>query len=88
MYSSNKDGAEEGNYEIYMINVDGSGDRRITRADGADTDPSISHDGAKVAFDSDRDGDSEIYVTNTDGTDTVQLTDNSAWDGMPSWSPL
>lgn len=88
VYSSNKDGAEEGNYEIYMINVDGSGDRRITRADGADTDPSVSHDGTKVAFDSDRDGDSEIYVINTDGTDTVQLTDNSAWDGMPSWSPL
>ena len=87
VYSSNKDGAEEGNYEIYMINVDGSGDRKITRADGADTDPSVSHDGSKVAFDSDRDGDSEIYVVSTDGTGTVQLTVNSAWDGMPSWSP-
>ena len=41
----------------------------------------------RIAFVSDRDGDNEIYVMNADGSAIVQLTDNSAGDSWPSWSP-
>ena len=40
-----------------------------------------------IAFASDRDGNAEIYVMNADGTGQTRLTDNSADDWLPSWSP-
>ena len=41
----------------------------------------------RTAFDSNRDGDYEIYVMNADGSGQTNLTNNSAWDESPAWSP-
>ena len=41
----------------------------------------------KIAFDSDRDGNQEIYTANADGTNPTRLTNNSAYDAGPTWSP-
>ena len=41
----------------------------------------------KIAFVSNRDGNQEIYVMNSDGSGVVRLTNNSAEDGGPVWSP-
>lgn len=41
----------------------------------------------EVAFTSERDGNPEIYVINADGTNPRRLTDQSALDGAPAWSP-
>ncbi|MFC1975718.1 TolB family protein, partial [Chloroflexota bacterium] len=41
----------------------------------------------RIIFASDRDGNSEIYTVNTDGSDLTRLTNNSAFDGEPAWSP-
>jgi Tol biopolymer transport system component len=41
----------------------------------------------RIVFQSDRDGDWEIYVMNPDESHTVQLTDNTAADEYPVWSP-
>jgi Tol biopolymer transport system component len=41
----------------------------------------------KIAFQSDRTGNQEIFSMNPDGTDQIRLTNNSANDGHPSWSP-
>ncbi len=43
--------------------------------------------GGKIAFYSDRDGDDEIYVMNADGTNVKKLTNNTAADWYPAWSP-
>ena len=40
-----------------------------------------------IAFASDRDGDAEIYIMNADGSNVVQLTNNTADDYSPQWSP-
>ncbi|MGV8027004.1 MAG: substrate-binding domain-containing protein [Anaerolineaceae bacterium] len=40
-----------------------------------------------IAFDSDRDGNREIYVMNRDGGNPINLTNNSAEDFEPAWSP-
>ena len=45
-----------------------------------DTDPSLSPDGTRIVFESNRDGDYEIFVMDVDGTDPVKLTDNTAVD--------
>jgi len=41
----------------------------------------------QIVFASSRDGNNEIYVMNPDGTDVVRLTEDSADDSDPSWSP-
>jgi Tol biopolymer transport system component len=42
---------------------------------------------ADLVFVSERDGDAEIYTMNEDGSGLAQLTDNSATDAGPTWSP-
>jgi Tol biopolymer transport system component len=77
----------DGNYEIYVMNADGTGATRLTTNAAMDVGPTWSPDGRKIAFMSDRDGDGEIYVMNADGSSVVQLTTNAASDGSPAWSP-
>ena len=43
--------------------------------------------GGRIAFTSFRDGNREIYTMNADGSGVARLTNNSADDGSPSWSP-
>ena len=52
-----------------------------------DENPSISPDGQKIAFMSDRDGDIEIYVMNVDGSHPQRLTRSPGRDAHPEWSP-
>lgn len=40
-----------------------------------------------MTFISTRDGDGEIYVMNANGSGQMRLTNNSAEDGVPVWSP-
>jgi len=41
----------------------------------------------KIVFVSERDGNPEIYIMNSNGTGQIRLTDNSASDLTPHWSP-
>jgi len=41
----------------------------------------------KIAFGSLRDGNQEVYVMNADGSGQTNLTNNTADDGVPAWSP-
>ncbi len=41
----------------------------------------------RIAFRTDRDGNNEIYVMNADGTGPMNLTNDPAFDGGPTWSP-
>ena len=77
----------DGNYEIYIMNEDGSGIKRLTNNPDEDVFPSWSPDGTKIAFESRRDGNPEIYLMNADGTEQTNLTNNSSWDQFPLWSP-
>lgn len=79
--------AREGDAEVYVVNADGSGLKRLTRATGEDTAPAWSPDGTRLAFVSERDGNSEVYVMNADGSGQRNLTRNPAADTHPGWSP-
>jgi TolB protein len=50
-----------------------------------DSAPSAS--GRQIAFMSDRDGNWELYTVDAAGSDPIRLTNNTANDGLPSWSP-
>jgi Tol biopolymer transport system component len=77
----------DGNYEIYIMNPDGSGQKRLTNNPAADFNPALSPDGSKIAFVSDRDIYFEIFVMNANGTGLIHLTDNAVYDVSPAWSP-
>ena len=77
----------DGNNEIYVMNVNGSNQTRLTNNPAVDEIPSWSPDGAKIAFMSNRDGNYEIYVMNTDGSNQTRLTNNPANDYFPNLSP-
>lgn len=77
----------DGNFEIYLMNSDGSKPKNLTNNPAKDEYPSWSPDGKRIAFGSNRDGNSEVYIMNADGSNQTRLTDNPAFDHFPSWSP-
>lgn len=82
-FVSNRDG----NDEIYVINVDGSGLTRLTNNPASDTHPTFSPDGTRIAFESNRDGRPQLYTMKSDGTDVKRLTTINADDRKPYWCP-
>ncbi|HZG52880.1 MAG TPA: protein kinase, partial [Pyrinomonadaceae bacterium] len=82
-FASNRDGATE----IYVMQADGSGVRRLTFNTTEDDCPAWSHDGQKIAFQSRRDGQMEVYVMDADGSNQRNLTNSPGEDTRPAWSP-
>jgi len=77
-----------GNYEIYVMNPDGSVQCRLTNHFKRDIHPALSPDGARVAFASDRyNSNFDIFVMNIDGSGLTRLTTNAIRDNYPAFSP-
>jgi Tol biopolymer transport system component len=74
-------------YEIYVMNADGSAPRRLTRSRGIDTNAVFSPDGRRIAFTSNRDGNYEIYVMDSGGGNIRRVTHNDERDDFPCWGP-
>lgn len=70
---------------IYVMNVDGTGGKRISKDGKHDRLPAWSPDGAKIAFYGNRNGINGIYVMNADGSGEKCLSTIGA--GKPAWSP-
>ncbi len=80
-------GAPGCNWEIYVMNADGTGQRRVTHDPGADVYPEFSPHGNKIMFGSTRSGSSAVYTMNRDGSDVAQVTADSIGAGDANWSP-
>jgi Tol biopolymer transport system component len=74
-------------YEIYVMNADGSDQRRLTHSRGIDTNPVFSPDGRRIAFTSNRDGNYQIYVMDADGGNPRWVTRSSERSDFPCWHP-
>ena len=89
--------------EIYLINADGSNPRKLTDNHVIDAGPGWSPDGKQIVFFSNRDGDPnytmkmaftsrsegsfQIYSMTADGEHVQRLTNTTANDFQPAWSP-
>jgi Tol biopolymer transport system component len=82
-FTSNRDG----NFEIYLMNADGSNLIRLTDNSADDYSPDWSPDGTRIAFVSCRDDNCDIYAMDADGSKLINLTDDPATDNFPDWSP-
>ena len=80
-----------GDFNIYIMDIDGDKDRQLTVDPNADVSPVWSPDSSKIAFVSARVGYENIYVMDADGGNLQQLTDDPVWalnpPRSPAWSP-
>ncbi len=65
----------DGNWEVYVTNLDGSGLQRLTHSPGNDGLPTWSPDGRHIAFVSDRSGRWAVWVMAADGSGQRRLFD-------------
>ncbi|MBU3679889.1 MAG: DUF5050 domain-containing protein [Candidatus Kapabacteria bacterium] len=67
-----------GQFDIWMMNADGSGQRKVTNAGGQNMVPCFAPDGNWIYYCSDADGNYELYKIRTDGSQRTKLTFTSA----------
>jgi Tol biopolymer transport system component len=73
---------DDGNFEIYRINADGSNKVRLTNSPSSDGLPVWSPDGQWIAFRSDRGGGWAIYAMRSDGSAVRKIVDAPV---LPVW---
>jgi enediyne biosynthesis protein E4 len=83
---------EFGNYELFMMNIDGSNLSQITSNGVWNTFPSFSPDSREIIFrrilqDSSGTRNSELFMMNADGTAIRNLTQHTAYEAYPEFSP-
>jgi Tol biopolymer transport system component len=89
VYESYKETDGKQNWELVLVNADGSGPANLTRTGSVDEMyPHASPDGSKICFVADegsgRGKVRSVYYMNIDGTDRVKVAHNAR---QPCWSP-
>ena len=80
---------DQGDWNIWLMNADGTGHRPATFGSGSKTDASFSPDGEWIVYSSD--GGSElkfanIYACQINGGKPKRITHFQGYDGAPTWS--
>jgi Tol biopolymer transport system component len=74
-----------GESTLYVVNVSGGAPRKLTDGDGVQ--PSWSPSGGRIAYWSNVGGQRDLYIVASTGGTPVRVTNDSAIDWSPVWSP-
>lgn len=74
-------------YDIFSSNIDGSNVRRLTNAKGYDAEGTLSPDGRKMIYCSDKNGDLDLYVLDLKTGEEKRITNALGYDGGAWFSP-
>ncbi len=80
-------GMNNGSFDVFTINPDGSGLQNLTQGRGNNEDPSWSRDGRYIAFSSNREGGYHLYIMTAGGRVQKRITFQDGEQTSPSWSP-
>ncbi|HXG57425.1 MAG TPA: hypothetical protein VNL91_00180 [Thermoanaerobaculia bacterium] len=83
-FASNRDGA----WEIYLMDWDGSNQRRITRHNALSLLPSFSHDNQRMAYTSFARGTSDLYIISRLGGARVRVPTGLGLNVSAAFSPI
>ena len=75
------------NVDVYLINADGKGLRKMTTFEGTDARPQWSPDGKSFMFLSTRKDNAQLWIMPIDGGEPRQITHISTGISDPIWSP-
>ncbi|MER9869133.1 Tol-Pal system beta propeller repeat protein TolB [Mesorhizobium sp. M0136] len=78
---------DDGNSNIFAMDLRSRSTTRLTNSTAIDTSPSYSPDGSKVVFTSDRGGRAQIYVMGADGSGQTRISFGDGVYSTPVWSP-
>jgi len=78
---------DDGNSNIFTMDLRSRNTTRLTNSSAIDTSPSYSPDGGKVVFTSDRGGRTQIYVMGADGSNPQRISFGDGNYSTPVWSP-
>jgi len=79
--------SRDGGSQIFLLNADGSGVRRLTTSTAIDTEPRFSPDGRSIYFTSDRGGSPQIYRMPAGGGEPQRVTFDGSYNVSPRLSP-
>jgi TolB protein len=78
---------QEGNANIYVMDISTRRTTRLTDDAAIDTSPSYSPDASQIVFESDRGGSQQLYVMGADGSNPHRITFAEGSYSTPVWSP-
>ncbi len=78
---------DDGNSNIFAMDLRSRTTTRLTHSNSIDTSPSYSPDGSQVVFTSDRGGRAQIYVMGADGSNQTRISFGDGTYSTPVWSP-
>jgi len=79
--------SQNGNTDLYEMDVRGHNMRRLTNTPAIDTSPCYSNDGTQIVFNSDRGGTQQLYVMNSGGGGEKRISFGDGRYATPVWSP-
>lgn len=74
-------------YDIFMSDLEGKIVKQLTHAKGYDAEATLSPDGSKMIYTSDKDGDIELYIMDLQSGKEKRITHTLGYDGGAWFSP-